>query len=155
MQITERAADATGKTVGVDLYVKGGPMADYVGYNIGGPSYDMQGGPFIATVKPTAWATPPSAGVPGKVQIADIVVAHPNFYHFEAHVGSVHIHCDCQVAKPDTTQMGPDYDGEAIYRNTPQGRMQQERLNMKDLARPKSNIGGPSSRGVRMPRRVP
>lgn len=155
MQIISRAADATGKTVGVNLWVKGGPMADYVGYNLGGPASDMQGGPFIATQKPTAWATPPSAGVPGKVAVADIVVAAENFYHFEAHVGSVRNHCDCQLGKPGVKQMGPDYDGEAIFRNTVAGRIAQERLNVRDMQRPTPIIGAPNSKGVKAPRRVP
>lgn len=160
MQIIERAADATGKTVGVNLFVKGNTMADFVGYNIGAPGYDMPGGPFIATQKPTTWTTAPTGSAPGQVAVADIVVAHPHFYHFEAHVGSVKIHCDCQVAKPDETQMGPDYDSEAIFRNTVQGRIAQERLNVADMKRPKAIIGPPNNKGiaprpVKMPRRVP
>lgn len=143
------------KTVNVDVYVKDGPIPTYIGYNLGGPTYDMQGGPFIATIKPAAWGVTPTPTVPGKVTAAGIAIADANFYHFEAMAGGVRKHCDCQVGVPDVKQMGPDYDGEAMLRNTHAGRMAQERLNIKDMQRPTGIIGGSNPRGTKMPRRVP
>lgn len=160
MTVTRLASDATGKTVVVNVYVKGTNMPDFVGYNLGGPSQHLEGGPFIATHKPAAWTVAPTATVPGQVTVPNIVVAKPNFYHFEAHAGSVTTHADCQIGKPDETQMGPDLDAEAVLRNTHRGRQAQELINIKDMQRPKANLGGPNNKGiaprpVRMPRRVP
>jgi hypothetical protein len=143
------------KTVNVDIWVKDGPMPTYLGYNLGGPTYDMQGGPFIATSRPNAWTTAPTPTVPGKVTVAGIAITDDNFYHFEAQAGGVGIHCDCQIGVPGVKQMGPDYDGEAIFRNTMAGRMAQEKLNILDMQRPTGIIGRPNPRGTKMPRRVP
>lgn len=155
MQIIQRAADATGKTVGVNLWVKDGPMADLVGYNLAGPGYDVQGGPFLATQRPTTWQIDPAGPILGKVLIADIVVPVEHFYHFEAHVGSVHVHCDCQLGKPGLAQMGPYFDSDVVAAKTPAGRMAEERRNVRDMMRPTPVIGRPNNRGVRAPRRVP
>jgi hypothetical protein len=154
MALIERASDATGKTIGVELWSS--QMARYVGYNLGGPAYEMIGGPFIAVVNPGAWTTPPAVvgqNPPGKITVADFVIAAAGFYHFEAEVAGVRTHLDAQVGKPDQPgQMGPDWDGEDIFRNTYQGRLAQERLNIKDMMRPKPLIGGPGKKMKSIPK---
>lgn len=143
LQLIERASDATGKTVGVNLWSS--QMARHVGYQLGGPAYEMPGGPFIAVVNPTAWSTPPAVvgqNPPGKITVADFVLAKVGYYTFEVQVAGVRASMSVQVGKPDQPgQLGPDFDAEAMYRNTWQGRMAQERLNYADMKRPTAQVG--------------
>src|SRR5262245_38867652 len=82
LEVKQRGSDATGKTYKVNVYSTN--MANYIGVNLGGPADNVQGGPFLARVVPTAWEYPPSGGAPGLVQTADAVVAKAGFYHIEA-----------------------------------------------------------------------
>lgn len=149
MQLVERAADATGKTIGVNLWSS--QMARYVGYQLGGPGYDMPGGPYIAVVNPSAWTTPPAVvgqNPPGKITVADFVIAKVGFYRFEAEVSGVRTHLSAQVGKPDQPgQMGPDWDSEAILDNTYMGRLARERQNIRDMQRPSPIIGSGKKMG--------
>lgn len=154
MNVVRRAADATGKTVGVNLYSTN--MATYVGYNLAGPGYDIPaGGPFIAIVNPTAWTTAPTAGQPGQVTIADFVIAKAGFYHFEAQCAGVRRHVDVQVGAPGIDQLGPVWDARAVQENTVAGRRARDREQMADVWRPSPVVGRPSGGRVKMPRRVP
>src|SRR5262245_12438559 len=140
MSVVRRAADATGKTVKVNVYSTN--MADYIGYNLGSPGWDIpEGGPFTVKVVPTTWEYAPSGGAPGLVLTTDFVLPSVGFWHFEANVGEVQRHVDVQCGTPDATQLGPTWDAEKMYWNTPAGRREREANQMRDIARPTPIIG--------------
>ena len=144
MRLTERAADVTGKTIGVEVWSTN--MCRYLGINFAGPGREQHGGPFLVKVEPTAWAAAPVYPAPGKVLIADQVLPHPNFYRFEVQCSEVRTHLDVQVGRPGVEQMGPDLDAEKVLQNTHAGRMAQERLNIRDMQRPTPILGSPKQK---------
>jgi hypothetical protein len=151
MQILQREADATGKTIKVNVYSTN--MATYVAASLAGPEQD--GGPRVVEVRPVDWEYPPSGGAPGLVLTTDVVVAHPNFYRIEALCAGVRVHYDVQLGTPGVEQMGRDIDLELAQEKTYLGRIAKEQQKMRDVMRPTGTLGRPKSSRVRMPRRVP
>lgn len=138
MQVTRLASDATGKTVLVQVWCT--VLPDFIAYNLAGPGYDMQGGPFLQTVKPAAWTAAPAAGQPGRVD-QQWVLPNVGFYHFETHADANSEGLDCQAGTPDATQMGPSYDPELIRDNTVQGRVRKDIERAQQMARATPVIG--------------
>lgn len=139
VQVLEREADATGKTVKVNVYST--EMVRHIGLALGGPGLAIAGGPFINQVYPNAWEYEPSGEAPGLVQTADVVLPEANYYSVEVQGSSVRAQIDFQVGKPSTEQMGPYWSADAILENTYQGRQQKLRDEIRDMTRPTPIIG--------------
>ena len=144
IQVIERAADATGKTVKVNVYCTN--MCRHIGVNLAGPEQDMVGGPFIVDIYPTAWEYPPSGGAPGLVLTADTVIAKPNFYNIEAQCADLRGRVTCQIGKVGPEQVGPYYNSADVLANTYLGRQQVMKDEIRDMARPTGILGGPGKK---------
>jgi hypothetical protein len=153
MDVRRMGIDVSGKTFRVRVWST--QMPSYIGWNKGGPGYDMQGGPFPNTIVPAAWTTPPTGGAPGLYETGDLIIVDPFFYHIETMVSGVRKHVDCQLGTPGVAQMGRDIDLEAAQKKTPWGRIEEERRKARDMMRPTGIIGTPKRSRQRMPPRVP
>jgi hypothetical protein len=139
MQILQREADVTGKTIKVNVWCTN--MCRHIGAQFGGPEQDMPGGPFLVEVFPTAWEYPPSGGSPGLVLTNDIIVNTPNFYNIEAQCSDLRAKLSCQIGAIGEDQVGPYYSESAMRDNTYEGRQELMKQEIRDMARPTGNIG--------------
>lgn len=141
VQILQREADATGKTIKVNIWSTN--MCNYVGVNFAGPGREQHGGPWLVEVHPTDWTTAPAAGAPGLVNTADMVLPVPQFYRVEVQCSDVRTHLDVQVGKPGVEQMGPYVNSDLAWEKTPQGRQEVRNREIRDMARPSPILGRP------------
>ncbi len=133
MQVVERAADATGKTVGVSVWSTALP--NQIAYNLAGPGTNQPGGPWLAEFNPPAFTVDPLGdGSPGRVD-HDFVVPDQNFYQFYAHGSEVDLRLRAQVGPIDEGQTGKYRDPEALAKLTPAGRQAEIRKTAGNIAR--------------------